>query len=131
IDRYLTLQKTRFRERLRVQIEVAPTALPAVLPFLALQQLVDNAVRNGIERQQLGGTVTLTARQDGDDCVITVSDDGPGTLDPNVAATLRTINGQLRERFGARYGVLSDVVPGVGTAITLRVPATPSDRAGE
>ena len=131
IDRYLTLQKTRFRERLRVQIEVAPTVLPAVLPFLALQQLVDNAVRNGIERQQLGGTVTLTARQDGDDCVITVSDDGPGTLDLNVAGTLRTINDQLRERFGARYGVFSDVVPGVGTAITLRVPATPSHRAGE
>jgi two-component system LytT family sensor kinase len=131
IDRYLTLQRARFRERLRVRIEVAPIVLPAVLPFLVLQQLVDNAVRNGIELQQLGGTVTVTARQDGGDCLITVSDDGPGTVDPGFAATLRTVDEKLRDRFGAQYRLLSDIAPGVGTTITLRVPATPSHRAGE
>lgn len=131
IDRYLTLQATRFRERLRVQIEVAPTVLPAVLPFLALQQLVDNAVRNGVERQQLGATVTVTARQDGDDCLITVADDGPGILHPDVAATLRTIDDQLRERFGPRYRVVCDIAAGVGTTITLCVPAAPSHRTSE
>jgi DNA ligase D-like protein (predicted ligase) len=131
IDRYLTLQRARFRERLRVRIEVAPMVLPAVLPFLALQQLVDNAVRNGIELQQLGGTVTLTARPEGGDCLITVSDDGPGTVDPGFAATLRTIDEKLQDRFGAQYRLLPDIAPGVGTTITLRVPAAPSHRAGE
>jgi two-component system LytT family sensor kinase len=122
IDRYLTLQRARFGERLRVQLEVAPAVLPVVVPFLAVQQLVDNAVRNGIERQQLGGTVTLSARLDGDDCVITVQDDGPGKIDGDVAATLRAIDDQLRERFGERYRLVSDPVPGTGTAITIRVP---------
>jgi bifunctional non-homologous end joining protein LigD len=131
IDRYLTLQRARFGERLRVQIEVAPIVLPAVLPFLALQQLVDNAVRNGIERQQLGGTVTLTARRDGGDCLVTVADDGPGTMDADVAAGLRTIDDQLLDRFGEHYRLLSDVVPGVGSTITLRVPVAPSHRTGE
>ncbi len=125
------MQATRFRERLRVQIEVAPTVLPAVLPFLALQQLVDNAVRNGVERQQLGATVTVTARQDGDACLITVADDGPGILHPDVAATLRTIDDQLRERFGPRYRVVCDIAAGVGTTITLCVPAAPSHRTSE
>jgi two-component system LytT family sensor kinase len=122
IDRYLTLQRARFGERLQVQLNVAPAVLPAVLPFLALQQLVDNAVRNGIECQQLGGTVTLSARPDGADCVITVQDDGPGTADADVVASLRTIDGQLRDRFGERYRLVSDLVPGIGTTITLRVP---------
>lgn len=131
IDRYLTLQRARFGARLRVQVEVEPIVLPAVVPILALQQLVDNAVRNGIERQQLGGTVTLTARHDGGDCLVTVTDDGPGTLDADMAASLRTIEGQLRDRFGGRYGVQPNPVPGVGTTITLRVPAGPSHRAGE
>ncbi|HXT44662.1 MAG TPA: non-homologous end-joining DNA ligase [Pseudonocardiaceae bacterium] len=129
IDRYLTLQRTRFGQRLRVRLEVAPIVLPAVLPFLALQQLVDNAVRNGVECQQLGGTVTITARRDGGDCVITVIDDGPGIVDADVAARLRTIDDQLRDRFGQRYRVLSDAAPGVGTTITLRVPV--SHLAGE
>jgi DNA ligase D-like protein (predicted ligase) len=122
VERYLTLQRARFGERLRVQLEVAPIVLPAVLPFLALQQLVDNAVRNGIECQQLGGTITLSARPDGADCLITVSDDGPGQADADVTAALRRIDDQLRDRFGARYRLITDLVPGTGTTITLRVP---------
>lgn len=122
VERYLTLQRARFGDRLRVQLDIAPVVLPAVLPFLALQQLVDNAVRNGIERQQLGGIMTLSARRDGADCLITVADDGPGRLDPEVAASLRAIDDQLRDRFGERYRLISDVVPGSGTTMTLRVP---------
>jgi DNA ligase D-like protein (predicted ligase) len=123
IERYLELQRARFGERLRVQFDIAPVVLPAVLPFLALQQLVDNAVRNGIERQQLGGTLTLSARCDGSDCLITVRDDGPGRADADAMASLRAIDDQLRERFGERYRLISDLIPGAGTTITLRVPS--------
>jgi DNA ligase D-like protein (predicted ligase) len=123
IERYLMLQRARFGERLQVQLHVAPVVLPVVLPFLALQQLVDNAVRGGIERKQLGGTVTLSARLDGPDCLITVEDDGPGQEDADLPATLRTIDDQLHDRFGERYGVVADLVPGTGTTITIRVPA--------
>ena len=124
IDRYLELQWARFGDRLQVQLHVAPVALPVVLPFLALQQLVDNAVRNGIERKQLGGTVTISARLDGSDCVITVEDDGPGNADAGLLATLRTIDDQLHDRFGERYGVDADLVPGTGSTISIRVPAS-------
>ncbi|MGH3884975.1 MAG: histidine kinase, partial [Pseudonocardiaceae bacterium] len=122
IERYLTLQRARFGERLRVQLHVAPDTLPVVLPFLALQQLVDNAVRNGIERKQLGGTVTLTAGIDGADCLITVEDDGPGKEEAAVWASLRTIDEQLHARFGGDYGLVADAVPGTGTRISIRVP---------
>jgi DNA ligase D-like protein (predicted ligase) len=123
IERYLMLQRARFGERLQVQLHVAPVVLPVVLPFLALQQLVDNAVRGGIELKQLGGTVTLSARLDGPDCLITVEDDGPGQEDADLPTTLRTIDDQLHDRFGERYGVVVDLVPGTGTTITIRVPA--------
>jgi two-component system, LytTR family, sensor kinase len=122
IERYLTLQRARFGTRLQVQLQVVPGALPVVLPFLALQQLVDNAVRNGIEPKQLGGTVTLSARLDGPECLITVQDDGPGEGDAELPATLRTIDNQLREMFSERYGVVADFIPGTGTTISLRVP---------
>jgi DNA ligase D-like protein (predicted ligase) len=123
IERYLTLQRTRFGERLGVQLQVTPGALPVVLPYLALQQLVENAVRNGVERKQLGGTVTLSARLDGPDCLITVADDGPGKEDADLLATLRTIDDQLRDRFGESYSLVADLVPGTGTMISIRVPA--------
>ncbi|MGH3813150.1 MAG: non-homologous end-joining DNA ligase, partial [Pseudonocardiaceae bacterium] len=123
IERYLTLQRARFGERLRMQLHVAPVVLPVVLPFLAVQQLVDNAVRNGIERKQLGGTVTLTAGiADGAHCLITVEDDGPGKEEPDLRANLRTIEDQLHARFGDDYGLVVDTVPGTGTKISIRVP---------
>ncbi len=128
IDRYLMLQWARFGERLRVQLHVAPVVLPVVLPFLALQQLVDNAVRNGIERKQLGGTVTISACLDGLDCLITVEDDGPGNADADLLATLRTIDDQLHDRFGERYGVDADLIPGTGTTISIRMPAVRFDQ---
>ncbi|MGH3686934.1 MAG: non-homologous end-joining DNA ligase [Pseudonocardiaceae bacterium] len=123
IDRYLMLQRARFGERLQVQVHVVPGALPVVLPFLALQQLVENAVRNGIERKQHGGTVTLSARLTGSDCLITVADDGPGKEDPDLLAALDAIDEQLHDRFGERYGLVADLVPGTGTTISIRVPS--------
>ena len=122
VDRYLTLQRSRFRERLRVHVDVAPVVLPVALPFLALQQLVDNAVRNGIERKQLGGTVTISARPHGPDCLITVADDGPGREAADVRDVLCTIDDQLRDSFGQRADLIVDFVPGAGTTISLRVP---------
>ncbi|MGH3902292.1 MAG: non-homologous end-joining DNA ligase [Pseudonocardiaceae bacterium] len=127
IERYLMLQRARFGERLQMQLNVTPAALPVVLPSLAIQQLVDNAVRNGIERKQLGGTVTLTAgiADDGgtdSHCLITVEDDGPGKAEADLQVNLRTIDDQLHARFGDDYGLIADTVPGTGTKISLRVP---------
>jgi DNA ligase D-like protein (predicted ligase) len=123
IERYLTLQRSRFRDRLGVQLEVAPAVLPVALPFLAVQQLVDNAVRNGIERKQLGGTVTISARVRGQDCLITVADDGPGRQDADLQDILGTIDDQLRDSFGERASLIADFVPGTGTTISIRVPS--------
>jgi two-component system LytT family sensor kinase len=125
IERYLTLQRSRFRDRLRVQLDVAPAALPVALPFLAVQQLVDNAVCNGIERKQLGGTVTISARLQGPDCLITVADDGPGIQDADLPDILGTIDDQLRDGFGERASLVADFVPGTGTTISIRVPSVP------
>jgi len=125
IERYLPLQRSRFRGRLRVQLDGAPAALPVALPFLAVQQLVDNAVRNGIERKQLGGTVTISARLQGPDCLITVADDGPGIQDADLQDILGTIDDQLRDGFGERASLVADFVPGTGTTISIRVPSVP------
>jgi hypothetical protein len=41
-----------------------------------------------------------------------------------VAPRLHHIDEQLRDQFGAGYRLHSDAVPGIGTTITLRVPAS-------
>ena len=142
IDRYLTLERARFGEALTVRLQVAPEMLNVVVPFLALQPLVENAVRHGLADRG-GGTVEIVARDDGTDCVITVEDDGVG-MDPDAlrvrarrragrrrrrttAATPRTsgltnVDHRLRAAFGNDYGLVVETAVGAGTKVIMRVP---------
>ena len=81
IEKYLTLERARFGDRLQIRWRVAPEVLGVVVPFLSIQPLVENAVRHGLAGRPGGGTVSVTAEDAGPDCVISVEDDGIG-MDP-------------------------------------------------
>ena len=68
IEKYLTLERARFGDRLRVRWRVAPEVLGVVVPFLSIQPLVENAVRHGLAGRPGGGTVSVTAEDVGPDC---------------------------------------------------------------
>lgn len=48
VRRYLQIQELRYGHRLRVSLEVAPETLPAGVPRLLLQPLIENAIRHGV-----------------------------------------------------------------------------------
>ncbi len=104
IDRYLTLERARFGDNLQVRLQVAPEVLSVVLPFLALQPLVENAVRHGLSGKSAGGTVSIVASDAGPDCVISVEDDGVG-MDPELLRSgnsTRSRPDRRAERIGGR-----------------------------
>ncbi len=133
IDRYLLLEKARFGERIKVSLQIAPEVLPTQIPFLALQPLVENAVRHGLEARPDGGVISITATEDGLHAVISVEDDGMG-MDPEQLASvlagttttmhvgLRNVDLRLRQLYGNSNGLVIETAPGAGTLITLRVP---------
>lgn len=136
IDRYLTLERARFGTSLSVTLQVAPEVLTVVVPFLALQPLVENAVRHGLAGRQ-GGSIEIVARNEGSDCVITVEDDGIG-MDPETLRAghgdvladgeqaahvgLTNVDHRLRAAFGNDYGLVVETAPGAGTKVIMRVP---------
>ena len=142
VDRYLTLERARFGDALEVRVQVAPEVLGVVLPFLALQPLVENAVRHGIAGRGRG-LISVVAADEGADCVISVEDDGigmdpellrsggldatsnaPGRPSPLEAAHvgLANVDDRLRAAFGNDYGLVVDTAPGAGTKVSMRVP---------
>ncbi len=133
IDRYLTLERARFGERLQVRLQVAPEVLPVGLPFLCLQPLVENAVRHGLSPKPGVGTVSIVARDAGAECQITVEDDGvgmdPGTLRAGADEPadgqhvgLTNVDERLRSVFGDSYGLVVETAPDAGTKVSMRVP---------
>ncbi|QCQ89963.1 sensor histidine kinase [Rhodococcus sp. SGAir0479] len=149
VDRYLTLERARFGDNLEVRLQVAPEVLSVVLPFLALQPLVENAVRHGLSGKPDGGTVTIVAADAGPDCIISVEDDGVG-MDPELLRSgeldavvsgarqprdgrrpstseaahvgLANVDDRLRAAFGNDYGLVVETAPGAGTKVSMRVP---------
>ncbi|QXJ26940.1 histidine kinase [Actinomadura graeca] len=81
IDRYLLLERARFGERLRFSVEVSPEVLPVAVPFLALQPLVENAIRHGMQGAAGAFHISIVARDSGAEAAISVEDDGAG-MDP-------------------------------------------------
>jgi two-component system, LytTR family, sensor kinase len=137
IDRYLNLERARFGAALTVRLQVAPEVLNVVVPFLALQPLVENAVRHGFAGKG-GGSVEIIARDEGSDCVITVEDDGVG-MDPETLRAgpgdaladgtdhsanvgLTNVDHRLRAAFGNDYGLVVETAIGAGTKVVMRVP---------
>ena len=133
IERYLVLEQARFGERLQVQLRIAPEVLPVAVPFLAIQPLVENAVRHGLQAKPGVGRITLVAEDTGSEAMIWVEDDGVGA-DPELirrvlaghpdgdSVGLANVDARLRQVFGEAYGLVVETAPGAGTKVSFRVP---------
>jgi LytS/YehU family sensor histidine kinase len=62
VDDYLAIEAVHYEQRLRVNRRIEPAALDARLPPMALQLLVENAIRHGIAVTPGGGELELCAR---------------------------------------------------------------------
>ncbi|MBB6729890.1 ATP-binding protein [Cohnella zeiphila] len=129
-EAYLSIERARFGDRLRVRYEVDESAA-CLLPPTTLQPLVENAVRHGVTKKEEGGTVTVTVRAGGGSAVITVEDDGIGMNSAAQAILSREAEGaggvglrNIHQRLIRMYGKGLDIesAPGSGTRVTIRVP---------
>lgn len=77
VKTYLDIEKIRFGERLKFNVNVDETVENHGIPLFLIQPLVENAVKHGISKQAGQGSVDLTIKSVGEDIHITVSDSGP------------------------------------------------------
>jgi len=122
---YLEIAQLRFADRLRFQIDVDPTLDQASVPLFILQPLVENALAHGIGGRARGGSVTVTARRDGDELRLEVADDGAGlttsaTLEEGIG--LSNTRERLRASFGSDQRFSLDAAADGGTVARIAIP---------
>ena len=64
IEAYLGMEKLRFEDRLQLTVEIAPDLSSQRLPPMALQTLVENAVKYGVERSIGSCRVRIEGRRE-------------------------------------------------------------------
>jgi sensor histidine kinase YesM len=75
---YLEIEKTRFGKRLSCSIEVPENLQDVKVPPLALQSLVENAVKHVVSQRSQGAVIQISGAKDSSRVCLKVLDDGPG-----------------------------------------------------
>ena len=131
LELYLDIMRTRFADRLTVEIDVAAGLRVALVPRFILQPLVENALKHGIERRSGTGRIEIAGRQEGAALILSVRDDGPGThgsggRPPAEGVGLSNTRHRLRQLYGdAQRLELRDGATG-GFEVTLSIPFRPA-----
>ena len=76
LEHYLSIQRVRFEDHLKVSVSAEPGTLCAAVPGLILQPLVENAIRHGAA--QRSSSIEVSAWRDNGNLHLRVVDDGPG-----------------------------------------------------
>ncbi|MDR1533313.1 MAG: sensor histidine kinase [Clostridiales bacterium] len=135
LDDYLVIQRYRSGGGIRFTKSIAPEVLDTPIPRFSLQPLVENAIFHGVEPKG-SGSVEIAAIRDGDDALITVTDDGVGISADQIEKLLTSesksgmlglglanVSQRARLAFGRDYGLTIDSRVGRYTVMKLRVPA--------
>lgn len=144
---YLDIERMRFEERLRTRFEIEDAALPAQLPAMLLQPLVENAIKYAVSPQEEGAQIAITARVIGERLRLTVEDTGPGvddiprqaaqTADPapgrpvSTGVGLANIRNRLAQAYGDNHLFETRSEAGGGFTVLIEIPFTRAARAQE
>lgn len=125
LERYLAIEKIRFRDRLRVNMDVDSACLGAMVPRLILQPLVENSVRHGIARRSAAGMVAIRARRKGNRLELQVIDDGPGLPEKGgwrEGVGLANTRARLQQLYGDDHRLIFENAPENGLLVRLELP---------
>jgi len=126
---YLDIERTRFQDRLVVEVDVEPQALGVTVPNLILQPIVENAVRHGIARQTTSGRISIRALKKDGRLIMQVEDNGPGLetsgnpVETSEGIGLNNTRARLKQFYGDDYQLEITNSSGRGVIVTLEIPA--------
>jgi two-component system LytT family sensor kinase len=135
IDDYLSVEKVRFGDNLRIVKEVEQETLGRLVPSMVLQPLVENSLKHGLARKVNGGTIRICSHIENGRLQLLVEDDGVGIPEAAMAKLfeqgigISNVNERLRVVFGNDYRMWIDSRPGQGTRTEIEMPELQADTA--
>lgn len=138
IEKYLHIQKVRFKNRLEYEIDVPDYIKACRIPNMVLQPIVENALIHGITPKRDGGKIIISAEKNKNKIVISISDNGGGfpkeVLDSinnsenKSGLGFRSTDKRLKQYYGEGYGLEIVKSDYSGSTLTITIPSQPKGR---
>jgi two-component system LytT family sensor kinase len=131
IDNYLDIEVIRFgKDKLRIEKEIDPDSLDAMIPSMMLQPIIENSIKHGISPKIEGGSIRIRSARNQDRICLEVEDDGLGVAEGKLSGIYGSGIGisNVLERLKVAYH--SDFVftinsnMGRGTFTHIEIPLT-------
>lgn len=133
-ESYLIIQKFRYKDQFSYRFDVDESVLDCLCSKITLQPIIENAILHGFGELVDDGEIVISAKADGADVVLTVTDNGIGMDETQCHAILshdqsepggigiKNVADRIRIYFGAPYGLSIESEPDRGTSVTIRLP---------
>jgi two-component sensor histidine kinase len=124
LERYLDVMRSRFEDKLRVDLRIDPDVRAALVPHLLLQPLVENSIKHGADPQSNAVVVTVTAERDGPSTRVRIRDHGrglPGGHLQRGTGISNTVE-RLEQLYGADHRLAFENCADGGLQVTVAVP---------
>jgi len=140
LNSYLHIQRSRFGDRLQIELDVPPDINKFLIPSMLTQPLVENAIIHGFEGAITRGHIKIVFRAEGKYIHCTIQDDGIGfDLETKSASHrgcnsigLSSVKNQLQYYFNDDYKFQINSKPNQGTTVHLSFPQIGgNDNAGD
>lgn len=133
---YIAIMQQRFGQRLQYRLVIPDDLRNAGITKLLTQPIIENCLKHCMDEKDVL-QITVVGKREGQDLLITVSDNGPGIRADILSSLQEYINNpkkkmkghigilnvheRLRLLYGERYGLVIDSMSS-GTTVTLRFP---------
>lgn len=133
-ESYLQIQMYRYKNQFTYDFDVDPDCLGYYCNKITLQPIIENSINHGLDLMVDEGRIDVLVRQDGDDIVFSVRDNGVGMSEEQIEAIMqhgptdrtgigiKNVNDRLKIYFGKSYGLHITSEPDIGTCVEIRMP---------
>ena len=130
----MRIETFRYKNQFTYTFDVDENCLGYLCNKITLQPIIENAIYHGLNRMVDEGEITIRIREDGDDIILSVEDNGIGMTEEQCQEILRkepgdrtgigikNVNDRIKIYFGEEYGLTITSELDEGTCVDIRMP---------